>query len=102
MTKIATVEQASLVAETKRYKVYAVRWSVLPGVNGEGLLLEPSEKPKACAIAIPDADWTPEQLVGVAAGVPKEAQFARTLAESGYRVIVPTLINRADDFSGVP
>src|SRR5207244_425172 len=54
MTKIATVEQASLVAQTKHYKVYAVRWTVLPGMNGEGLLLEPNDKPKACAVAIPD------------------------------------------------
>ena len=100
MTKIATVEQGSLVAETKLYKVYAVRWSVLSGVNGEGLLLEPTGKAKACAIAIPDADWTPEQLVGVAPGVPKDSQYARRLAEDGYRVIVPTLLNRKDDFSG--
>jgi dienelactone hydrolase len=100
MTKIATVEQASLVADTKHYKVYAVRWSVLPGVNGEGLLLEPKGKAKACAVAIPDADWTPEQLGGVAPGVPRESQYARRLAEDGYRVIVPTLLNRKDDFSG--
>src|SRR5262245_4864474 len=39
MTKIATVEQASLVADTPHFKAFAVRWSVLPGVNGEGLLL---------------------------------------------------------------
>lgn len=102
MTKIATVEQASLVADTPHYKAYAVRWTVLPGMNAEGLLLEPSAKPKACAVAIPDADWTPEQLVGVAAGVPKDAQFARRLAEDGYRVLVPTLLNRQDDFSGNP
>ena len=102
MTKIATVEQASLVADTKFYKVYAVRWSVLPGVNGEGLLLEPTGKPKACAIAIPDADWTPEQLIGISPGVPKDSQYARRMAEDGYRVIVPTLINRRDDFSGNP
>ena len=102
MAKIATVEQSSLVAQTKFYKAYAVRWTVLPGMHGEGLLLEPSEKPKACAVAIPDADWTPEQIVGVAPGVPKESQYARRLAEEGYRVIVPTLLNRKDDFSGSP
>ncbi len=102
MTKIATVEQASLVADTPHYKVFAVRWSVLPGMNGEGLLLEPTGKPKACAVAIPDADWTPEQLIGVSPGVPKDGQFARRLAEDGYRVIVPTLINRKDDYSGSP
>jgi dienelactone hydrolase len=102
MAKIATVEQSSLVAQTKFYKVYAVRWTVLPGMHGEGLLLEPSEKPKACAVAIPDADWTPEQIVGVAPGVPKESQYARRLAEEGYRVIVPALLNRRNDFSGSP
>jgi dienelactone hydrolase len=100
MTKIATVEQPSLVAETKLYKVYAVRWSVLPGMNGEGLLLEPTGKMKGSAVAIPDADWTPEQLVGVASGVPTESQYARRLAEDGYRVIVPALINRQDEYSG--
>jgi dienelactone hydrolase len=102
MAKIATVEQSSLVAQTKFYKAYAVRWTVLPGMHGEGLLLEPRERPKACAVAIPDADWTPEQIVGVAPGVPKESQYARRLAEEGYRVVVPTLLNRQDDFSGSP
>lgn len=102
MTKIATVEQASLVADTKQYKAFAVRWSVLPGMTGEGLLLEPTGKPKAYAVAIPDADWTPEQLIGVAPGVPKDSQFARRLAEDGYRVIVPTLLNRQDTYSGNP
>ncbi len=100
MMKIATVEQGSLVADAKYYKIYAVRWSVLPGVNGEGLLLEPTDKVKGCAVAIPDADWTPEQLVGIARGVPRESQYARRLAEDGYRVIVPMLLNRRADFSG--
>jgi dienelactone hydrolase len=90
----------SLVAETDKYKVHAVRWPVLPGVDGEGLLLEPKEKVIAQVIAIPDADWTPEQLVGLAPGVPKESQFARRLAENGCRVIVPVLIDRQDTFSG--
>ncbi len=102
MTKIATTEQASLVAETKHYKVFAVRWPVLAGMNAEGLLLEPTGKAKGNAVAIPDADWTPEQLVGVSPGVAKDSQFARRLAEDGYRVLVPTLINRQDEFSGSP
>src|SRR5205814_6647927 len=41
-----------------------------------------------------------EMIVGLAAGVPKESQFARRLAENGWRVVVPTLIDRKDDFSG--
>ena len=36
MELIATTDQPSLVAETERYKVHAVRWPVLPGVPGGG------------------------------------------------------------------
>jgi dienelactone hydrolase len=99
---VGTTEQPSLVAETDAYKVYAVRWPVLEGVEGEGLLLEPKGKAVANVVALPDADWTPEMLVGLAPGVRKEAQFARLLVENGCRVLVPTLINRKDDYSGNP
>ncbi|HXG12500.1 MAG TPA: hypothetical protein VNK04_22280 [Gemmataceae bacterium] len=99
---VATTDQPSLVAETDRYKVHAVRWPVLEGVDGEGLLLEPKGKVVANVVAIPDADWTPEMLVGLAPGVPKESQFARRLAENGCRVIVPVLIDRKDTWSGNP
>src|SRR5207302_8564777 len=88
--------------EADRYKVYAGRWPVFEGVDAEGLLLEPKGKPLACVVAIPDADWTPEMLVGLAPGVPKESQFARRLAENGCRVLVPTLIDRKDTWSGNP
>src|SRR5207302_2792611 len=88
------------VAETKKYDVYAVRWPVLPGVDGEGLLLEPKGKVIACVVALPDADWTPEMLVGLAPGVPKESQFARRFAERGCRVLVPVLIDRRHTRSG--
>jgi dienelactone hydrolase len=97
---ISTSDTPALVAEGKDYKVYAVRWAVLDGVDAEGLLLEPKGKPVACVVAIPDADWTPEMLVGLAKGVPGEAQFARRLAENGCRVLVPTLIDRSDTYSG--
>lgn len=100
MGLVATTDQPALVAETDKYKVYAVRWPVLPGVDGEGLLLEPTGKVTANIVALPDADWTPEMLVGLAPGVPKESQFARRLAENGCRVVVPTLIDRRDEFSG--
>jgi len=95
-------DQPSLVAEADKYKVFAVRWAVLPGIDAEGLLLEPKDKPHGTVIAIPEADWTPEQLVGLAPGVRGEAQYARRLAESGCRVLVPVLINRKDDLSGNP
>lgn len=100
MDYVVSTDQPALVAETDRYKVYAVRWPVLPGVDGEGLQLEPTGKVVANVVAIPDADWTPEMIIGLAPGVPKESQFARRLAENGCRVVVPTLIDRKDDFSG--
>jgi hypothetical protein len=90
----------SLVAETEQYKIFAIRWPVFEGVDGEGLLLEPKDKVKAQVVAIPDADWTPEMLVGLAPGVQKESQIPRWLAKNGCRVIVPVLIDRKDDLSG--
>jgi dienelactone hydrolase len=102
MEYVGTATQPELVAETDAYKVHAVRWPVLPSMDGEGLLLEPKGKAAACVVALPDADWTPEMLVGLAPGVPKEAQFARRLAERGCRVLVPVLIDRKDTWSGNP
>jgi dienelactone hydrolase len=99
---VGTSKQTPLVAETAMYQVFAVRWPVLPGVDGEGLLLEPEGKVVAQVVALPDADWTPEMLAGLAPGVPKEAQFARRLAENGCRVLVPVLIDRKDTYSGNP
>ncbi len=97
------------IADGPGYKVYAVRWPVLipvtadsEGLEAEGLLLQPDGPPVARVVAIPDADWPPEILVGLAPGISTEAQFARRLAESGCEVIVPMLINREDTFSGIP
>lgn len=95
-------DQLALVAETDKYKVFTVRWAVLPGIDCEGLLLEPKTKANANIVAIPDADWTAEMAVGLAHGVPDAAQFPRYLAENGSRVLVPTLIDRKDDFSANP
>src|SRR5262245_7479731 len=100
---IATPGQSAMVAEAQWFRAYAVRWPVLEGVDAEGLLLEPRrEKVFASVVALPDADWTPEMLAGLAPGVPKECQFARQLAESGCRVLLPTLIDRNDTWSGNP
>lgn len=90
----------SLVSENKHYKIHTIRWDVLPGIEGEGLLLDPPRKPVVSVIIIPDADQTPEQLAGLIPGVAEEYQLARRLAENGCRVIVPVLINRRDDHAG--
>ena len=67
-------ERPALIAETARYQVYQVRWPVLDGVWGEGLLLQPRGKAVAHVVALPDADRTPEQL-------------EQLLVEQGFTVI---------------
>ena len=101
-TFVATTKQPSLIAATDAYEVHTIRWPVFIGVHGEGLLLEPKSPALGNVIALPDADWSPEMAAGLAPGLPPEAHFARRLAEAGYRVLVPTLIDRADDWSGHP
>ena len=100
MERFGTDDAPALVAEKDTYRIYQVRWAVLDGVWGEGLLLEPKDKPRADVIALPDADQTPEQLAGLAPGGAHEAEFARRLVENGFRVLAPVLIDRADHWSG--
>ncbi|MBL9171160.1 MAG: dienelactone hydrolase family protein [Verrucomicrobiales bacterium] len=97
---VSSTSSPALVAETESIRVWAVRWPVLPGVFGEGLLLEPKGAVQAQVVAIPDADQTPEMVAGLERGLEPMAQFARRLAENGCRVIVPTLIDRKNTFSG--
>ncbi len=105
------------VAETDLYNISEVCWSVLKEVSprpplqnwpildvptkiqGEGLLLEPKGKSKGFIIAIPDADQEPETIVGLKQGVSKSSQFARLLAENGYTVVVPVIIDRTNRWS---
>jgi hypothetical protein len=55
----------ALVGETSRYRISQVRWPVLEGLAGVGLLVEPKRPPVACAVILSDADQTPEQLLGM-------------------------------------
>src|SRR5258708_9698565 len=95
MERFGDDDSPALVAETDRYRVFQVRWPVLENVHGEGLLLEPLTPPVGQIVALPDADQTPEQLVGLAPGIAPGSQFARRLAQNGFRVVVPVLINRS-------
>ena len=97
-----TTSTPALVAAGKNYKVYAVRWPVMEGVTAEGLLLEPNQAPMTRIVAIPDADWSPEMLAGLAAGLDPTEQFARRLVENGSQVLIPVLIDRKDTWSGIP
>lgn len=88
-------ESPALVAETSRYRVYQVRWPVLDGVSAEGLLVQPANgTPAAHIVVVPDAGQTPEQILGLAPGLPPERQFARPLAKSGCELLIPVLVRR--------
>lgn len=92
---VATTEEPAEVGRGQGYTIWAVRWPVLRGILGEGLLLVPSGAPRrADVIAVPDADQTPEMIAGLVEGIPAECQYARRLAENGCRVLVPVLIDR--------
>lgn len=102
MERFGEDDDRALVAEARAYRIYQVRWPVLEGVSGEGLLLEPANRPIGHVVALPDADQTPEQVVGLAPGIAPESQFARHLAENGFEVVVPVLIDRTARWSGHP
>lgn len=98
---VGTTNRPALVGRGEGYHVFAVRWPAFGDVHGEGLLLVPSlVEYVADVVAIPDADQTPEQIAGLTRGVPAESQFARRLAESGCRVLVPVLIDRKAERRG--
>jgi dienelactone hydrolase len=99
---VESTSSPAQIATGRGFKVLRVRWPVFEGVHGEGLLLQPDGLPAARIVAIPDADWTPEMLVGLTPGVAPAAQFARRLAESGCQVVIPTLIDRNPTWSGIP
>lgn len=97
-----SVEDPALVGSGSGYRIHAVRWNVFREVEGEGLLVTPDGEAKADVIVAPDCDWTPEQALGLAPGLPVEQQFARRFAEAGCRLIIPALIDRGSRFAGNP
>ncbi len=98
---VATTGRPSKIATGPGYEVHEVRWEVLAGVFGRGLLLQPTAAAVARVVAIPDASWTPEALAGLTEELPAAAQFARRLAESGCQVVVPVLVDREARWSGL-
>ena len=100
--QVWTTTQPSFVTMTNHFEAFAVRWQVMPGITGEGLLLQPKDPPRGCVVVIPDTEHTPEQLAGLSPGLDPIHQIARRLAEHRFRVVVPVLIDRKDTWSGNP
>lgn len=94
--------EPAVIAESAGFTAFEVRWAVSPGVDGEGLILEPKGKIIANVVAIPNATWTPEQIAGMVKDEKGPKPFAKRLAEHGCRVLIPTLIDRNDNLSANP
>lgn len=94
MERYGDDDNPALVAEFKNYRIYQVRWPVLDGVFGEGLLAQPRENPAGHIVVVPDAGIDPEQTLGLRAGLDPQRQLARRLAENGFEVVVPQVLSR--------
>jgi dienelactone hydrolase len=88
--------RAAPLAKADGIAIYQVRWDTIDGIRAEGLLLEPKGTPTADIIAIPDADQSPEEIAGLLEGGKRTSPFALSLARSGARVLVPTLVGREE------
>ena len=73
------------------FTIHEVTWPVLDDMNGAGLLLVPNGNILGDIVAIPEADQVPEDLVS---SENLNNSYAQRLVRSGFRVIIPTLINR--------
>lgn len=101
-TRFEYTEQTPLVA-TDLYAIHPVRWGVLPGLTAEGLILEPKGQIHGVVIAIPDSRWSPAKFCGIIHDqLEVVSDLPHLLASNGFRVIIPTLISRDDDFAGNP
>jgi dienelactone hydrolase len=100
LSYVSSPDSLAKVAEGGGVAIFAVRWGVYPGVEAEGLLLVPEGEVRADMVAVPDCHFSPEAFAGLApmSGSP----VALNLARQGCRVLVPTLVDRLDEFSGNP
>jgi len=55
MERVGDDDHPALVADAPGFRVWQVRWPVLEGVHGEGLLLEPKGEAAGCVVVVPNA-----------------------------------------------
>ncbi len=98
---VVTTDRPSLRGRLDDCEIHAVRWRAFGDVTGEGLLLTPHDcEPTANVVALPDANLTPEQVSGLEP-LENGSPYAWHLAASGCRVVVPTVISRAEAVNGI-
>jgi len=96
---VATTTRSAKIASTEHYDIWLVRWPVLDGLHGEGLLLSPKGRVRARVVALTDADGLPEAAAGLVEGN-GSAPWAHELASRGALVLLPTLVSREASYSG--
>jgi hypothetical protein len=89
MERVVVGDDPEVIGETNRTRMFQVRWTVLDGVNGEGVLYVPKTPPLGYVVAMPDADGT-------------QLKLGRALAANGFEVLVPVLVDRTSRWSGHP
>ncbi|MDA7920946.1 dienelactone hydrolase family protein [Verrucomicrobiales bacterium] len=90
---------SSLVAKTVEFEVHQVRWDVLEGFGAEGLYIIPlgdfeKVNDAPLMVLLPDAADTPEDIVGLARQLPPAQQIGLRFALTGFRILIPGVINR--------
>lgn len=103
MERISVLGQNAPLASSTKVRIDRVRWTVFDDTWLEGLLVEPVDTTKPVrfsGVMMGDADEEPEILAGLAH--PENPRFALAvrMAEAGGRILIPTLLDRNDTFSG--
>ena len=96
LEQFGDAKNPALVSQSKTVNIYQVRWPVFANVWGEGLWVQQKENSRGACVVVPDADQTPEQLLGLAEGLPPEKQIAARLAAQGLDLLIPTVISRGE------
>ena len=90
---LTTTEHSSVLYECDQYVIHAVRWPVVRGIHGEGLLLEPKlKRPVKQAVIVLTGDIQSSRSGDL-------LNFVAAIASSGVRVLIPVLIDRGNDHS---
>lgn len=83
--------------------MWVARWPVLnearADLTAEGVLLEPAGPPRCQVVALPNFGLEPEQLAGLAPGLPLEEQWARRWAAAGCAVLVLPVLDRTSTYN---
>ena len=82
--------------ENDFYTVHEVKWQVIDSLDAEGLIVEPKKPAIMNYLVIPDAECSPESMLGL----DKSALFpvADYLAKAGCRVVIPETLDRKQGF----